>query len=999
MADEEAKLLAELKYLTDLIGIHKDEKTTDIASVGSVREQQLFNSVHRQYNVQGSHSIRHTQGYSGKASKAQYSWTKPCKTLDETITSKEQIIPRNVVASAHILSGMPQKCSVSMGISNTRKRVAPPFSSHVDIYKGSQSKGVKKRTVVALSKACEKHTDAATGLLDQRAGQTGARETPIVAVPLHYSKSHSDELVSAIVSSLPSSPSWGKKRTVVLSPKKGVGENSAFTSSPIKKLFVEAVDCRPPHEVQVSENRFQSSCTVKPLHRDAGTKSSKRTVCLPDSLTTASCRSVDLAGGKCVGQIGSRSPAMLQHVTALKDVLAENTHEPMIQLNKYKIVRMSPTKVTAATVMPANLDVKPTHISSPLSAAVCATRTLSTPSSPTVAYQSRHRLVKVHRVPGEDVTTAPEAQRLVSTTRFTCKPAVASSSGTKLHEQGRYKLTRQVSKTRRRRQDSVLSKRHDVQSKYKLVRHHSREVAVATGDLKLINVGDGTLEPDDPLSFGAHANRFTLTQHPLKTVRQNHDMISAKRHVVLSKYKLVRPGTSVTSLRRTASKNKLVKKVASGSGWVPFRSFYNPSVLRYRKERQRHIKSPASWKKRYSIRRNSTDRQDMSINELLGRKVNNVSRNKYKFIRGGKRTTPPMNTVASRSSLKVDHRKKQANGGSRRRRSSTGKYVLIGGDVFKSSKNKLTRQTTIKRNRSGSAGMLNKGLGQHRWRGSVVSPVPSTPSSARILASRAIYRSILTSSAAKYRKNNTGTREQQQYCMFYNRFGKCNRGEKCPYIHDPEKVAVCTRFLRGTCKVTNCPFSHKVAPEKMPVCRFFLRGVCHKDNCPYLHVNVNRDAQVCPDFLRGYCPLGDKCKKKHSLVCADFERTGSCPQGSKCKMQHPQKTTRASGTGRRKRKLEAVTGTDNVVPALSDQLHRDSNRAETGERESQEDGDDINLPLKSRKLPSFIALEPSCRSPLQKTKKESLDESLGVTPLQIRPRLSFTQEDEEASPK
>ncbi|MGH0192742.1 UNVERIFIED_CONTAM: hypothetical protein FKN15_023485 [Acipenser sinensis] len=33
--------------------------------------------------------------------------------------------------------------------------------------------------------------------------------------------------------------------------------------------------------------------------------------------------------------------------------------------------------------------------------------------------------------------------------------------------------------------------------------------------------------------------------------------------------------------------------------------------------------------------------------------------------------------------------------------------------------------------------------------------------------------------------------------MYYNRFGKCNRGEKCPFIHDPDKVAVCTRYIRG----------------------------------------------------------------------------------------------------------------------------------------------------------------------------------------------------------
>ena len=83
--------------------------------------------------------------------------------------------------------------------------------------------------------------------------------------------------------------------------------------------------------------------------------------------------------------------------------------------------------------------------------------------------------------------------------------------------------------------------------------------------------------------------------------------------------------------------------------------------------------------------------------------------------------------------------------------------------------------------------------------------------------------------------------------MYYNRFGRCNRGERCPYVHDPEKVAVCTRcapppggrggtgqgcprlhpsdppcvrrFVRGTCKKTDgtCPFSHHVSKEKVSV--------------------------------------------------------------------------------------------------------------------------------------------------------------------------------------
>lgn len=104
--------------------------------------------------------------------------------------------------------------------------------------------------------------------------------------------------------------------------------------------------------------------------------------------------------------------------------------------------------------------------------------------------------------------------------------------------------------------------------------------------------------------------------------------------------------------------------------------------------------------------------------------------------------------------------------------------------------------------------------------------------------------------------------------MYYNRFGKCNRGENCPYIHDPEKVAVCTRFLRGTCKKTDgtCPFSHKVSKDKMPVCSYYLKGICSNSNCPYSHVYVSRKAEVCQDFLKGYCPMGEKVKRDLSQI-------------------------------------------------------------------------------------------------------------------------------------
>ncbi|ELK11701.1 Zinc finger CCCH domain-containing protein 3 [Pteropus alecto] len=150
--------------------------------------------------------------------------------------------------------------------------------------------------------------------------------------------------------------------------------------------------------------------------------------------------------------------------------------------------------------------------------------------------------------------------------------------------------------------------------------------------------------------------------------------------------------------------------------------------------------------------------------------------------------------------------------------------------------------------------------------------------------SRAVQRSLAIVRQARQRRR----RREQEYCMYYNRFGRCNRGERCPYIHDPEKVAVCTRFVRGTCKKTDgtCPFSHHVSKEKMPVCSYFLKGICSNSNCPYSHVYVSRKAEVCTDFLKGYCPLGAKCKKKHTLLCPDFSRRGVCPRGAQCQLLH-----------------------------------------------------------------------------------------------------------------
>ncbi|KAM9573852.1 zinc finger CCCH domain-containing protein 3 isoform 2-T2 [Guaruba guarouba] len=221
-------------------------------------------------------------------------------------------------------------------------------------------------------------------------------------------------------------------------------------------------------------------------------------------------------------------------------------------------------------------------------------------------------------------------------------------------------------------------------------------------------------------------------------------------------------------------------------------------------------------------------------------------------------------------------------------------YRCIGGVMYRVSANKLSKtSSTPGRGRDlstkspGRAGRLQSTPGA----GFSPSSCLNRSATSRYIASRAVQRSLAIIRQAKQKK------KKKEYCMYYNRFGKCNRGDSCPYIHDPDKVAVCTRFLRGTCKKTDgtCSFSHKVSKDKMPVCSYFLKGICSNSNCPYSHVYVSRKAEVCQDFLKGYCPMGEKCKKKHTLVCPDFAKNGVCPKGALCKLLHPQKRHRPRG--------------------------------------------------------------------------------------------------------
>jgi len=128
--------------------------------------------------------------------------------------------------------------------------------------------------------------------------------------------------------------------------------------------------------------------------------------------------------------------------------------------------------------------------------------------------------------------------------------------------------------------------------------------------------------------------------------------------------------------------------------------------------------------------------------------------------------------------------------------------------------------------------------------------------------------------------------KKNQHCLFFTKFGKCDKGDQCKYIHDRNKIAVCPKFLKGSCTDDSCLLSHTISPDKMPVCSFFLRGICTRENCPYSHVYVNPRAPICEAFLKGYCESGESCKFQHIIDCPEFLLDGHCKDGDTCKLRH-----------------------------------------------------------------------------------------------------------------
>ncbi|KAL1965805.1 hypothetical protein VTN77DRAFT_5126 [Rasamsonia byssochlamydoides] len=131
-------------------------------------------------------------------------------------------------------------------------------------------------------------------------------------------------------------------------------------------------------------------------------------------------------------------------------------------------------------------------------------------------------------------------------------------------------------------------------------------------------------------------------------------------------------------------------------------------------------------------------------------------------------------------------------------------------------------------------------------------------------------------------------KKRDELCKRFSRTGTCYKGPACPYIHNPDKVAICKEFLQtGKCRAgESCDLSHEPSPHRSPVCVHFLRGRCSNPDCRYSHVRVTPGAPVCRAFaVLGYCEKGAECQERHVYECPDYANTGTCNK-RKCTLPH-----------------------------------------------------------------------------------------------------------------
>ncbi|KAF8467725.1 hypothetical protein BDZ91DRAFT_771878 [Kalaharituber pfeilii] len=178
-------------------------------------------------------------------------------------------------------------------------------------------------------------------------------------------------------------------------------------------------------------------------------------------------------------------------------------------------------------------------------------------------------------------------------------------------------------------------------------------------------------------------------------------------------------------------------------------------------------------------------------------------------------------------------------------------------------------------------------------------------------------------------------------CKYFTMTGKCQRGMSCPYTHDPDRVAICPRFLQSnSCPEGDaCDLSHSPTPHRVPACVHFLRGNCSNSNCRYAHIRVNPAAPICRPFAtEGYCEKGGDCTERHVHECPEFDEKGVCID-KKCKLPHIERAGRrrmAAAAAAASKPATATPGSGTESTANNEP----SNDDEDSDLSSDDDDDD-----------------------------------------------------------
>lgn len=106
-----------------------------------------------------------------------------------------------------------------------------------------------------------------------------------------------------------------------------------------------------------------------------------------------------------------------------------------------------------------------------------------------------------------------------------------------------------------------------------------------------------------------------------------------------------------------------------------------------------------------------------------------------------------------------------------------------------------------------------------------------------------------TSTTAVPTTSKSSSKDSKQYCLFFNRFGRCSRGDKCPHIHDPKRVALCPRLYFELFFLIFSAVHHFFTLNHF----FFLKDSCEvRAKQKIVPIRMTRDPRKCPcvRFLR-----------------------------------------------------------------------------------------------------------------------------------------------------